>query len=302
VPRKSQSYYSEPCSPCGDYYSVRRGQLVKQNIEGDLYLKNEGPYSEKSIGFVKHLQKGFLKVNDSQVVFPRASLVTFRKDDSSRYVGTIQDLQRFLLNTSPKLRLVDNGAGFSVNDSTTRKTVHFKGEAEVCHYLATHYGMDKVAADKLLVDREVVLFRKQAFVAPSTVTQPGVNENAAVSMGTTGYMPQPGQGTQPGDYNVDEQMLDASADLGDEDLFDTGMLASLADNADIKELLVDMVPNFVETVTGLGRTLLAFSVHKKQMEEYYGREQYAGLLGNVRKVFQLLGSIVYDLKSYVNMN
>jgi hypothetical protein len=95
--------------------------------------------------------------------------------------------------------------------------------------------------------------------------------------------------------------MDAAADMGDEDLFDTGMLASLADNKDIKELLVDMVPSFGDTVTNLGRSILTFTINKKDLEEHYGREQYAGLLGNIRKIFQMLGNVVYDLKSYINM-
>jgi hypothetical protein len=301
VPRKSQG--GPNCVSCSSDHTVQRGDLISQNIEGDIYLKSNGTYGLKnSIGFVKHLNNGFLQVNPECVVFPKTALVTYCKEDGQRFIESIQALQSFLLKTSPKLRLIDNGAGLSLNDSSTKKTASFKDTAEVAHYVATRYAMDKVATEKLFSEREVILFRKQAFVPESNMDPYTTAETPASSFGTTGFMSQPGQGELEEDYNVDHQMMNASAGLGDEDMFDTGMLASLSGNKDIKELLVDMIPSFSDTLTQLGRTILSFAVNKKEMEEYYGREQYSTLLGNVRKVFQTLGTIVYDLKSYINMN
>jgi hypothetical protein len=277
-----------PCNvECPSDSTVRRGDLISQNIEGDIYLKNGDPYGTKnSIGFVKHLNNGFLQVNPKCVVFPKTALVTFVKENSQRFIESISSLQSFLLKTSPKLRLIDNGAGLSLNDSSTKKTASFKDAAEVAHYVATRYAMDKVATEKLFSEREVILFRKQAFVPESNMDPYQTAETPANSFGTTGYMSQPGQGALEEDFNVDHQMMNASAGLGDEDMFDTGMLASLSGNKDIKELLVDMIPSFSDTLTQLGRTILSFAVNKKEMEEYYGREQYSTLLGNVRKVFR----------------
>lgn len=89
--------------------------------------------------------------------------------------------------------------------------------------------------------------------------------------------------------------------MEDPELLDTGMLASFAQDPDIKTLLVDYLPDFLRVLDRIGRVILLLAAQEEDMEAFYGREKHAEVLANCRKVFRLVGNLVDDLKSYVNM-
>ena len=112
--------------------------------------------------------------------------------------------------------------------------------------------------------------------------------------------PQPQQPQQQ-PMQVNGELLNSAAELQDDKIMDTGMLASLVNNKDIKVLLVDHLPSFSEATNNLGRTILVSSINKKDLIEYFGTEQYNTLLNKLRHIFTQLGETVYNLKKYVNM-
>jgi hypothetical protein len=63
---------------------------------------------------------------------------------------------------------------------------------------------------------------------------------------------------------------------------------------------VDSLGSFEEALTELGKAILLFSINKNDMEKVYGRERYSGVVHRLRTGFTTLGSIVFDLKEYVD--
>jgi hypothetical protein len=99
---------------------------------------------------------------------------------------------------------------------------------------------------------------------------------------------------------VNTQVIEAAANIADPQVLDTGLIASLASNPDIKLQLVDLCPTFEDTVTKLGKTILLFTTAAEELQLYYGTEQYTLMLKSLRTVFTTLGDIVEDLKKFIN--
>lgn len=296
-PSKHGAY--KPFSDCPeDKHGARSYYMygaTKQDIEGDIFLTREhGP----SLGFVKNLNSGYVRLGEESYALPKGSILRKNIVDPTRYVESLQVLVKIMMRTTPRLKLVNDGVDLSVTESITQKTAKFRDEATLVEYVTKNYSLSKQAADKLLKDKEVLLLSKEAFTNPSALQEPDRSQASAQTLFGGG---QPQMQPQQGPVQVDQQVLDSTADLEDEELMDTGLLASLSNNDDIKSLLVDLTPTFTESVTSLGKTILIFSSNKDEMEEYYGREQYTTLLSKVRRAFQTLGEILDGLKSYIKM-
>ena len=164
-------------------------------------------------------------------------------------------------------------------------------------HLITDLGLSKEATDLLLTDGEVIKLANYGMPMsmPATEQYP----ETSVEPGQTS-IPQNQPYVMPA-MSVDQAPIEAAAELGDPDLLDTGLLASVAGNEDIKGVLVDMLPTFQDTVSELGKSILLFNTHREDLEEQYGRDQYSSVLANLRKIFTSLGKVVYDLKTYINM-
>lgn len=99
----------------------------------------------------------------------------------------------------------------------------------------------------------------------------------------------------------DPSVMEQIAEIQDPELMDTGILATFAQNPDIKILLVDYLPDFISAQDRIGRIVLLLSYQKKELQEFFGTEKYTTLLSSCRKIFITIGDLVTALKQYVNM-
>ena len=119
-----------------------------------------------------------------------------------------------------------------------------------------------------------------------------------------GEVVQQGNMTVPAEVmpvRFDPSQLGTYAEFEDPDLMDTGILASFANDPDIKDILVDYIPDFLQQQDKLGRIILLFSMNKRDLEAFYGIDKLSELLLNCRKIFKFLGNLVQSLKQYTKM-
>jgi len=275
-------------------------RLEKRTIDSNIYLVNEFT-GESRIGFVDYMDYGFLKVNDTYT-FPKDNTYTVRAARDPRvFIASISQLYKLVNASASKIKIVNDGAGKTLVDSSAEKAASFQDESALISHLVTQYQFSKKAVDTLFRDKEVLLFNKQAFMQPPVEEQPQTME-----MGQgAGMFAAPAAATGP-DTNMpaefEPEILDAAAEIGDPELMETGILASVAGEEDIKLVLVDMIPDFSNTVSKLGRTILMMNLEKEDLVDFYGEEEFQSLLSNIRKVFKTLGELVFDLHRYINMN
>lgn len=292
--RKTLSYYSE--AP----------KVTSSN--GELAIEQHGD----CLRFVPYLKGSCIENTDSwdgtatvscdsvrEAFFPIDSRTLVAQSDKSGYLTSLDAVHKTIMLLGNRVRIVKDGPDYSIVDSRTEKTAKFSDQGEVVKYLVSVKGLTKQAVEQALKERDVLLLQKHAEY-PYTY-YPGMDQGAGQGMQPEMQPGMAGPQNQDQGYGVDEDTLDPFTDLGDEDLLDTGMLASLSGNQDIKELLLDFSPHFEDTVTHLGRAILVFSGYKEELQEKYGQEQFQSTLISLRKVFQLLGRIVWDLKKFVNM-
>ena len=118
-------------------------------------------------------------------------------------------------------------------------------------------------------------------------------------------MPQP-QIMPQGNTTVPAQPFNPSAintfaTMQDPEMLDAGILTSFAGDPDVKALLVDYLPDFINIMDRIGRVILLFNVKRKELEQYYRVDRINELLQNCRKIFKMVGSLVPDLQLYINM-
>jgi hypothetical protein len=172
----------------------------------------------------------------------------------------------------------------------------------VVRHLVTQYNFTKTAVELALSSGDVYVLppvedmtKEAAFTAPAAVDSAPAPINDAVPQSSMPLMqPQNMPGFNPG-------IIDDSANLADRDVFDTGMLASLSGDENIRTHLVDMLPSFIDTTSKLGKVILLFAIYKDDLEDVYGREEYNKVMTANRKVFRSLGDVILDLKRCVNM-
>lgn len=99
----------------------------------------------------------------------------------------------------------------------------------------------------------------------------------------------------------DPSVMEQLAEIEAPELLDTGILATFAQNPDIKVLLVDYLPDFISAQDRLGRIILMLAYQKKELQDFFGSEKHTTLLSSCRKVFNVIGDLVTSLKQYVNM-
>jgi len=206
------------------------------------------------------------------------------------HVSTMDNLLAILSALGSRITVVDNGAGLSLTDSCSKKTASFRTASDAASWLHDTYGMSGEQVRTVLSNKHCHVFSKTAF----SDAYAGEQSQMPISY-AQGSMEQPVD-------SFDPSMLDAWADLGDEELMDTGILAAFAHDMDIKGLLVDYLPDFLQAQDRLGRIILSMSSQKSKLEDFYGSEKYSTLMGSCRKIFQVLGDLVSHLKSYIHMH
>jgi len=227
-------------------------------------------------------------------MLPRKSMYLKALEDTSVFVSSLASLQKLLVRSNTRIGVIKDGPTFNVINKTANTSTKFNSEADAVGHVVKEYGLTKEAVDTLLQSKDVILLEKKAFNETIQDQLPMTPD-----MGMSQYSMDTGTGYQP---QVNTQLLHDTAELGDEDVMDTGMLASLAGDDDIKDLMVDLTPKFTGTLTNIGKTILGFVLNESKLQDHYGQEEYSSVLNNLRKIFTGLGKVVYDLRSYINMN
>jgi len=300
TPDKLQEDSAKPSGCTVGYGSTSfyAGDHEVKKINGDVVLSSKWD-SGYSIGFIDQIKAGYARVSDKEAMLPKDSLLVQLKADITPYITNMQTLIRLFKNSGTLVKLLDNGAGITVTDSFNQKTASFTKVSDAVEYLVHKCRFSKIAVDRLLKDKEVLILEKKAFYERAPQEEPESAEAADQGLYSTGFAPD--QMAEQGPVEVDEEMLTEISGIEDEDLMNTGMLAAVAGNDDIKATLVDMLPQFAETCTLLGRALLVFSVNRDDVEDFYGEEDYNTLLMSLRKIFKMLGELTTDLRKYTNM-
>lgn len=175
------------------------------------------------------------------------------------------------------VKLVTDNINWHVKTSGLENVETFSNKADCVNHLVRAYALSKEAVDTLFKDKQIMLLEKRSFDTPQVPVQP----------------PQQNVKAEP-------QIIEAAANIADPQVLDTGIIASLAGNQDIKLQLVDLLPTFEDTVTRIGKAILLFTTTAEDLEKHYGKEQYTLLLKSLRTVFTTLGDIVADLKKFIN--
>ena len=272
---------------------------LTRDIGGVLWV---GASGQDEVCFTPDIKVGTISEGLLPSIFPRKCYARPVHYHSGRgYFETIQELTTFLMKTATPLRLHYDGPHINLTDRSLDKTAQFTNEADFVKHLVTQYNFDKTASATLLKHKKVHLIKKAFDHGQGTSEQ-----SLSTMWGTAPQQGQPQmQGQAPMEEEqptevIDESLLEDTADLGDPEMMDTGMIASLAHTDDIKSLLIDSNQDFKGTVTEVGKTILLFSIKKTEVEEQYGREDYSAVLHKLRNVFQALGHLTFDVTEFVN--
>ena len=91
------------------------------------------------------------------------------------------------------------------------------------------------------------------------------------------------------------QIIKQLADANNGEAFDVGMLASLLNVSDSKELIDEYIPALVRGLDSLGRILLILYRHKDDLKERYGKEDYVVIMDKVKTNFKNVGELIIHL-------
>lgn len=267
---------------CGS--SNRNNEPVKfSTVENDTYLimSSHSPFNE--IHVTPNIQYGFLLNGDTAVV-PEGTLF-FIQDENTRepvegLVRSFGELRKLIGALGIRLTVTSDGITTGITDSKTEKTASFSSNSSAAEWLAKNYTLGHDQISTVLNNRTSVLFSKQAFDAPAPQTLFSQQQPMPI---------------------FDPVNMQDYAALGDPEILDTGILSSFSQDPDIKSLLVDYLPDFITMLDKLGRVILLFCLQKEDLENFYGRDRYANVLGSCRKVFKLIGDTANSLELYINM-
>ena len=218
--------------------------------------------------------------------------------------STFDEFRRWLTSKSRMLLTVTDNVSTGITDTATKKTANFHSKVAAAKYLADTYGLSHAQVGVVLNNRATAIFSKKAFVEPQ------VDPNVGMDMPAMPVQPEMPQGAQangmpmaaqPGMPVFDPSGIQYAADIADPDIVDTGILSAFAKDPDIKELLLDYLPNFIDTLDKIGRCVILLCLRKDELEDFYGRDKYAQLPGSCRKLLKLLGDTVEHLQRYTSM-
>ena len=262
--------------------------VVRYFPEGTTYRSVDDDKSiisrTETVNFSNDIKYGKVDVTEDVITLPAISYYIKvdgrpEKGDYS-FIKSFDELFYLIDNLGLTITLMNDGAGYAVKDSQGNiKSLNSSETEKVAAYVHSEYNLNQDAISTLLRDKEIFLFTKEA-----VFTQPAQEEES--------------QQTETSAY---PEIVDDTVDLGDDDLLETGMIASVADEEEVKPLLVDMVPKFTDTNSDLGKTLMMLVYDQENLEDFYGQEEYNSTLTKARRVFRTLGEIVSGLKKYINM-
>ena len=287
------------------------GDTTLNFVNTDPSYKND---QMLKITLTDRVSYGVVKPSDDKytLIAPKESLLLASKTiDTNSYVKTLQALLKLVNTVYPKVNITKDLNKIQVKDSITKVASTFYSEGDAALHLVNNYHLTPKQAETTLT-RGGALFYKIAspFVQPAQEEYPQEYDGSVMPadqvqaqqqqpLSPEAQQQQAQQQAQQ--IQVDQKMMENAAAMEDEQLMDTGMLASLVGNDDIKSILVDHLPSFLEALTNIGRTLIVTSINKKELIEYFGTEQYNTFQSKLRRVFVSLGEATFGLKKYIKM-
>lgn len=278
-------------------FSVRKNSFHIQDIRNDI-VATLGDSRSFEVRITPRIQYGWIKQGNMLAV-PQNSRFFFSTAELEHdvpFLASPETLKTLLVRVGKKLVVSDNGAGIDITDHSIGKTASFTGRTDAAAWLHGTYGMDADQARKVLDAKQSLVLSKTAFEAGQSMPDMQAAPQQMPAQGSM-EMPVPGYDRPAFDPSVMEQI----AEIEDPELMDTGILATFAQNPDIKTLLVDYLPDFISAQDRLGRIILMLSYQKKELQDFFGTEKHTTLLSSCRKVFTVIGDLVTSLKLYVNM-
>lgn len=282
-------------------FYTKRSSVRIQDIGDELIFGIDGgrPFE---IHITPRIQYGWIQQSD-MLALPQNSrffLSTAELRHGSPFLTSPGILKDLLLRVGKKLVVSDNGAGIDITDRSTGKTASFADRVDAAAWLHGTYSMDADQARKVLDTKQSLVLDKTAFESGQPAQGiPGYGQSATPQMPAQGSMELTVPGYDRPDF--DPSVMEQLAEIEDPELMDTGILATFAQNPDIKTLLVDYLPDFVSAQDRLGRIILMLAYQKKELQDFFGTEKHTTLLSSCRKVFTVIGDLVTSLKLYVNM-
>lgn len=278
-------------------FSVRKNSFHIQDIRNDI-VATLGDSRSFEVRITPRIQYGWIKQGNMLAV-PQNSRFFFSTAELEHdvpFLASPETLKTLLVRVGKKLVVSDNGAGIDITDHSIGKTASFTGRTDAAAWLHGTYGMDADQARKVLDAKQSLVLSKTAFEAGQSMPDMQAAPQQMPAQGSM-EMPMSGYDRPVFDPSVMEQL----AEIEDPELMDTGILATFAQNPDIKTLLVDYLPDFVSAQDRLGRIILMLAYQKKELQDFFGTEKHTTLLSSCRKVFTVIGDLVTSLKLYVNM-
>ena len=278
-------------------FSVRKNSFHIQDIRNDI-VASLGDSRSFEVRITPRIQYGWIKQGNMLAV-PQNSRFFFSTAELEHdvpFLASPETLKTLLVRVGKKLVVSDNGAGIDITDHSIGKTASFTGRTDAAAWLHGTYGMDADQARKVLDAKQSLVLSKAAFEAGQSMPDMQAAPQQMPAQGSM-EMPMSGYDRPVFDPSVMEQL----AEIEDPELMDTGILATFAQNPDIKTLLVDYLPDFVSAQDRLGRIILMLAYQKKELQDFFGTEKHTTLLSSCRKVFTVIGDLVTSLKLYVNM-
>lgn len=278
-------------------FSVRKNSFHIQDIRNDI-VASLGDSRSFEVRITPRIQYGWIKQGNMLAV-PQNSRFFFSTAELEHdvpFLASPETLKTLLVRVGKKLVVSDNGAGIDITDHSIGKTASFTGRTDAAAWLHGTYGMDADQARKVLDAKQSLVLSKTAFEAGQSMPDMQAAPQQMPAQGSM-EMPMSGYDRPVFDPSVMEQL----AEIEDPELMDTGILATFAQNPDIKTLLVDYLPDFVSAQDRLGRIILMLAYQKKELQDFFGTEKHTTLLSSCRKVFTVIGDLVTSLKLYVNM-
>ena len=278
-------------------FSVRKNSFHIQDIRNDI-VATLGDSRSFEVRITPRIQYGWIKQGNMLAV-PQNSRFFFSTAELEHdvpFLASPETLKTLLVRVGKKLVVSDNGAGIDITDHSIGKTASFTGRTDAAAWLHGTYGMDADQARKVLDAKQSLVLSKTAFEAGQSMPD---MQAAPQQMPAQGSMEMPMSGYDRPVF--DPSIMEQLAEIEDPELMDTGILATFAQNPDIKTLLVDYLPDFVSAQDRLGRIILMLAYQKKELQDFFGTEKHTTLLSSCRKVFTVIGDLVTSLKLYVNM-
>lgn len=294
---------------------VRQDMAIMETDDGYIikvpYVSREG---DKQVLVTKGLTYGAVKADNEEDIFVPDTAMFWVKPRVSKelpvsgIIHSFEGLRKYMSAMGTPLKVETENGAVHITNKQTEKTASFSSEADAARYLQDTFALTGDQIGQVFEYGEPLIMSKTAFDGEGdqnqVPVQPMPDQGQQMPMPMQQAQPmamQQGTMEMPAQPMFDPNNLDAFASIGDEQVLDTGVLASFGNDPDIKALLVDYLPDFVTVLDRMGRVLLLFNLNKEDIENYYGTEKLSDLLGNCRKVFKTVGELVYSLKKYINM-